>query len=254
MEPYLFHGVVLPERAQLSLSFALEFTHSGVGGEAKVSIINNQVAVWVESEHGWDIFDLRNVVKHIVRGELAMVGYLRGYAHEFEITRVLNRSRGIDYVFGIDVQCVAQRGLAANSEVLSKLRDMRSGPRGVYVHRCLVDLASSMKDADDTAFYCYRAIESLRHHCAAVHDLSAADTSKQWERFRDVAGCEEETLRFIKAAADPLRHGEATGISSGERDRLMGSTWDVVEGYLNGVSPSAIVAGGSPAETKAPTT
>jgi hypothetical protein len=256
MEPYLFHEVVLPERAPLSLGVALEFTHAGSGfaGEAKVSIVLNQVVVWVESEHDWDIFDLRNVVKHIVRGELAMVGYLKGYAYEFEITRVLNRSRGIDYVFGIDVPCIAERSQSVDlPEALSRLREEANGPNGVFLRRCFADLASSMKDADDTGFYCYRAIESLRHHCAAVHDLPATDTSKQWEKFREVAGRDQETLLYIKAAADPLRHGGVTGISAEERGTLLASTWDVVDGYLNGISPDVTVAVGSPAETKGPT-
>lgn len=45
--------------------------------------------------------------------------------------------------------------------------------------------------ADDTTFYRYRAIESLRHHCAALHDLTAADKAKQWQEFRAVCGCDE---------------------------------------------------------------
>ena len=105
MEPYLFQGVVLPERAQLSLQFALGFSRitSGVIGVAKVSIVLNQVAVWIESDHEWDIVDLRNVVKNLVRSHLDMVGYLKGHAYDFEVTRVLNQSRGVDYVFGIDI-------------------------------------------------------------------------------------------------------------------------------------------------------
>jgi hypothetical protein len=238
MEPYLFYGVVLPERAQLSLQVALEFSHvaSGSTGVAKVSIVRNQVAVWVESDHDWDIFTLRNVVKNIVQSNLAMLGYLTGYAYELEVTRVLNQSRKIDYVFGIDIPCLAERGKSVDlQEGLSKLRDKASGPNGVFLHRCFSDLASSMKDADDTGFYCYRAIESLRHHCAAAHGLSAADKSTQWEDFREVAGCDEQTLRSIKAAADPQRHGAASGIGSEEREKLLASTWDVVDGYLNSV-------------------
>lgn len=256
MEPYLFHGVVLPERAQLSLSFALQFTHvgSGLTGEAKVSIVLNQVAVWVESEHDWDIFDLRNVVKNIVQGELAMVGYLKGYAYESEITRVLHQGRGIDRVFGIDIPCIAKRGESVDlPEALSRLREKANGPNGVFLRRCFADLASAMRDADDTGFYCYRAIESLRHHCAAVHAVFAVNKSGQWEKFREVAGCDERTLRSIKAAADPLRHGVASAVSSKEREKLLTSTWEVVDGYLHGVSPDVAEAGGSPAETKGPT-
>lgn len=92
-----------------------------------------------------------------------------------------------------------------------------------------------MKHADDTAFYCYRAIESLRHHCAAVHGMSDANKSTQWEKFRQVSGCTEEILRQIKEAADPLRHGETSRGSSEDRAKLFMETWDVVDGYLHGV-------------------
>lgn len=238
MEPYLFHGVVLPERAQLSLQFSLHFSHvtSDVNGVAKVSVILNQVAVWVESDYEWDIFDLRNVVKNLVQNHLAMIGYLKGYAYDFEVTRVLNQSLGIDYVFGIDIPCLAERGKLINvQDALVKLRDKTIGPNGVFLYRCFNDLVSSMKHADDTGFYCYRAIESLRHHCAAVNDLSSAKKCKQWEKFREVSGCDEQTLRAIQVAADPLRHGETVGISSEDREKLLTSTWDVVDAYLKSV-------------------
>lgn len=238
MEPYLFYGVVLPERAQLSLQFVVEFSHlaSGAKGVAKVSIILNQVVIRVEGEHNWDIFDLRNVVKNIVQNQLAMLAYLTGYAYDLEVTRVLNQSREIDYVFGIDIPCITKRGKGVDlQDALVKLRDKTVGANGVFLNRCFADLVSSMKNADDTGFYCYRAIESLRHHCAAVHGLSDAGKTRQWEKFREVSGCTEETLREIKLAADPLRHGEASGSNVEDRVKLFLNTWDVVDGYLNGV-------------------
>jgi hypothetical protein len=238
MEPYLFNGVVLPERAQLSLSFALAFSHvtSGVSGVAKVSILLNQVTVWVESEHDWNIFDLRNVVRNILQTHLAMVGYLKGFAYDFEVTHVLNQSRGIDYVFGIDIPCLAERAKSIDlQDALLKLRDKTVGPNGVFLHRCFSDLVSAMKHTEDTGFYCYRAVESLRHHCAALHNLSSAHKARQWEKFREVSGCTEDTLRAIKAAGDPLRHGAPAGATSEDRAKLFTSTWGVVDAYLNGI-------------------
>ena len=235
MEPYFFQGVVVPERAQLSLKFALSFSvASGITCVAKVSVVLNQVAVWIEGEHDWDIFDLRNVVKNIVQTHLGMIGYLKGYAYDFEVTRVLNQSRGIDYVFGVDIPCLTKRGESIDlDDALSKLRDKTIGQNGVFLRRCFTDLVFSMKHAEDTAFYCYRAIESLRHHCAAVHGLSTVEKSKQWEKFREVSGCNDQILHTIKTAADPLRHGEASHISSDDRAKLFTTTWNVVDGYLN---------------------
>lgn len=235
MEPYIFHGVVLPERAQLSRQFAVGFTHftSGIEADAKVSIVLNQVAVWVNSEYEWNIFDLRNVVKNIVQSDLDMIGYYKGYAYDFQITRVLNQSRNIDWVFGIDIACLVERNkLVDLDSELTKLHNKLLGPNGIFLTRCFNDLVSAMKNADDTGFYCYRAIESLRHHCSSIHGLSLLEPAAQWAKFRTVAGCDEETLRAIKQAADPVRHGQVAGLTSKERDVLFIQTWDVVDGYL----------------------
>ena len=169
-----------------------------------------------------------------------MIGYLKGHAYDFEVTRVINQSRGIDYVFGIDIPCLAERNKSVDLQVaLLELRAKTIGPNGVFLHRCFSDLISSMKHADDTGFYCYRAIESLRHHCSAVHGLSSAGKPDQWRKFREVSGCDEQTLRAIKLAADPPRHGEAPGITSEDRETLFTNTWDVVDAYLKCVQPDA---------------
>ena len=236
MRPYIFQGIVLPERAQLTLQYSLSFKHliSGNKATARVSIILNQVIVWIETDHAWDIFDLRNVVAQIVQGHLQMIGYLKGWAYDFELTRVLNEDTGTDHVFGIDILCLAERGKNVDFEAaLTKLKEKTMGENGVYLYRCFNDLASAMKYANDTGFFCYRAIEALRHHCAAIHSLVDASKSTQWEKFREVSGCEEVVLREIKAAADPLRHGQVIGATSAHRERLFTITWDTVDGYLS---------------------
>lgn len=241
MEPYLFQGVVLPERAQLSLGFDLHLTYldSGITCEARVSIVLNQVAVWVKTEQNLDIFDLRNTVKSFVQSHLAMIGYLKGLAYDFEVTRVLSKERGIDYVFGIEVPCIAERNQASNlNEALSQLRIKANGENGVFLHRCFNDLVSAMKNAEDTGFYCYRAIESLRHHCASLNGLKEASKAQQWHKLRAISGIPEESIRTLKLAADPLRHGESVGITSAGRAELFNTTWSVVDAYLNALPPA----------------
>ena len=235
MQPYILQGVVRPERAQLTLQFSLRFEHlsSGITASAKISIILNQVVVWVETDHDWNVFDLRNLVANVVQSHLQMVGYLKGFVYDFELTRVLNQERSTDYVFGIAIPCLEERGKDLDlSDALTKLHEKATGRNGVYLNRCFSDLASAMKHADDTGFYCYRAIEALRHHCAAVNSLTDASKAAQWQRFREVAGCDEQTLREIKAAADPLRHGQVVGSTSADRERLFTITWNTVDSYV----------------------
>ena len=237
MDAYLFSGVILPERAQLMLHNEHRFTHlsSGVSGSIKISIVYNQVAVWVTSEeHDWNIFDLRNLVKTSVQNQIALVGYLVGYAYDLEITRVLHLEKEIDYVFGIDIPCLANRNNGVDIQTLfTTLHRKTFGINGVFLHRCFTDLSLAMRHADDTGFYCYRAIESLFHHCAAVHNISGSSKPVRWAKFREIASCDEETLYFIKGAADPLRHGDVADASNADREILFTATWDVVDRYLN---------------------
>lgn len=236
MDAYLFTGIILPERAQLSLQNSRGFTHmvSGISGGVRVSIVNNQLAVWVESDHEWDIFDLRNLVKTWVQNQLAMVGFLLGYAYEIEISRVLNPQKSIDYVFGVDIPCLASRsaGLDVAAE-LERLDRKCFGPHGVFLHRCFTDLSFAMKHADDTGFYCYRALESLVHHCMTINDIPKSKKKSGWEKFRESSGSGEDLVYSIKYAADPLRHGEAASVSARAREELLGNTWDIVTRYFD---------------------
>lgn len=233
MDAYLFTGVILPERAQLTLNQSRNFTHvsSGVSGAVDVSIVNNQLAVWVHSDHEWDIFDLRNLVKTWVQNQLSMIGFITGYSYEIEISRVLHPKKSIDYVFGIDIPCLASRnaGIDLTAE-LNRLERKCLGPGGVLLHRCFTDLCFAMKHADDTAFYCYRALESLVHHCMSANEIQNKKTG--WQKFRELSDTEASIIYSIKDAADPLRHGEASAMTSPARELVLNNTWDIAGRYL----------------------
>jgi hypothetical protein len=107
-----------------------------------------------------------------------------------------------------------------------------SGPSGIQIHRCFVDLISAIKHADDTGFYCYRAIESLRHHCAATHSLTGREKAAQWAKFREVSQTTLDEITPIKEAADGLRHGESDGAGASDRSALLAKTWSIVDRYL----------------------
>jgi hypothetical protein len=235
MDPYLFEGVVHPVRAPLSLKMTLAFTYllSGIDAKADINILLNQVAVWIDSPVEWDIFDLRNVVKNILQNEIAVIGYIKGHAYEVEVTRVINRGLGIDYVFGIDIPCIVKRNESIDLDTrLALIRKKTEGIEGVLLHRCFNDLVAAMKNPEDTGFYCYRAIESLRQHCLKKYNIPPEEKATQWEKLREIAKCDEKTIKDIKAAADPVRHGGTLSITSEERDTLFLATWDIVDNYL----------------------
>ena len=125
MTTYLFQGLVHPERAQITLQCSFPFTHltTSRDGTARISILLNQVAVWVDTDVVWDVHDLRNVVKTMVSHELEVVVFIKGLAYEVEIRRVLNPEHGVDYVFGVEIPCIAERN--KDVDLLARVNEIR---------------------------------------------------------------------------------------------------------------------------------
>jgi len=252
VDPYLLIGTVRPERAALDVQDTFEFAHFALAtrGLARVRIVKNQIAVWVETEHAYAVNDLRNLVQNMVQDLLAAVTYVHGSSYEVEITRVICTERGVDYVFGVDTPCIAARVPpdAQNVRALA-IRARTAGAEGIYVSRAMVDLSLALKHANDTGFYCYRAIESLRQHCAAVNGLGTDESGRAeaWAKFRATAACGEAAIGFIASAAKVVRHGGLAFLTDADRAALLTKTWDIVDGYLAGIATDP---GVEPAKTQ----
>lgn len=234
MVPYILKGLVLPERAAISVGpLKMEFFHPSTGYEAqaKLNIVLNQITVWIYSDHEWDIFDLRNVAEQLVSDILAMIGFLKGYAYDVEIRQIINDEKNIDYVYGINVPCIEKRNEHIVIEKhLSDLLAKTAGDNGIFIKRCLNDLIMAMKQPGDTGFYCFRAIETLKQYCKSRFGLERE--ADQWEKVRDMSGYDKDYIEIVRTFAFPARHGDILPITSADREDIFIRTWNVVEGFL----------------------
>lgn len=232
MHTYLLTGVVLPERAQISFGHPFQIMFEQGPIDVTASVINNQVAVWVTSTWPWEAHTLRNTIASHLTHQLAVAGFLVGNAYDLELTRITSPDQSVDYVFGIDIPCITEKMQGKYSpEAYSRILDKTTGPLGMLLNRCFTDLTLAMKHPMDTAFYCYRAIEALRHHCGATHGI--AEKTPQWERFRQVCAIDREQIDQIRIQADGVRHGQVVTITNDQRMQLLMRTWDIVEKYID---------------------
>ena len=212
----------------------MDFFHPTTGNRSriKLNIVLNQITVLVYSDVDWDIFDLRNIVKQLVIDYLSIIGYIKGYAYDVEIRQILNPAKEIDYVYGIDIRCISDRNQDKdlNSEV-AKILPHWIGENGIFVRRCINDLIMAMKHPDDTAFYCYRALESLRHYCRVSFEIEIE--SDQWKKLSEITNTQKADIEFIREKAFPIRHGDVVGITSGEREEMFLKVWDIVDNFIN---------------------
>lgn len=234
MVPYILKGLVLPERAAISIGpMEMKFSHPSTGFDAtaKLNIVLNQITVWIYSDHEWDIFDLRNVAEQLVTDILAVIGFLKGYAYDVEIRQIIKDDKNIDYVYGINIPCIEKRNENISFEKrLTELLTKTTGDNGVFIKRCLNDLIVAMKQPGDTGFYCFRAIETLRHYCKnRFHIEKEAD---QWKKVSEMSGYKKDYIDVVRRFAFPERHGDILPITSSDRQEIFMKTWDVVKGFL----------------------
>jgi len=235
MEVYFIQGIVLPERSPINYEFSAKFQHvaSGQHCSAKVTILLNHVAIWLDAEGEMSPADLKNLANYVVLNLLYVFSFLNGYTYDFQVTRIINRERGLDAVLGIDHPVIAaRRPVIDYSVVVKKVQVHLLGAHGLFIHRCLGDLSSALRFVEDSAFYCYRAIESLRKHCAAVNGIGDSSKILQWEKFREVSGFSKEKIGWIAEFSKESRHGGATLLSIEENEKLLTETWNIVDSYL----------------------
>ena len=235
MRRFFFSGVVHPERLGLTLGTIDQVLASQDGtklGDMKFSIQNSQITAVMEWENdSEEIFTLRNILKAFVEPILNITGFLKGYAFDIEITTVFESDLKEIRVFNNDIPALAERNKTRDLTEAKNIYPLCSGPEGSYLRRCLGDLNMAMKHADDTPFYCYRALESLKQYFGFVNGITG--DREQWRSMATALGGKEEDVTPIKDLAFPARHGIPDPITDQIRKDIFLLTWDIVERFID---------------------
>lgn len=242
MYNYTIIGKVLPERAKLDLNLcSLKISPVENNNEIDsmdISIILNQIYVNYSTEKNrLSVFDIRNIVKTILTDILSIFGFIKSYAYDVEITRIVNKELNIDYVFGIETHLIEKRNLNKDLNLeLQKILDLifKERENAIFIRRCLNDLVNAMKNPIDTGFYCYRAIESLKQYCKYKYNLEKE--ADQWKKLSNITGFNKDKIKLIREFSLTTRHGDIKSISDENRGKILADTWDIVEKFFEVVN------------------
>ena len=234
MKRFYFSGLVLPERAPLTVSEIRSqvVTDDGsVIASIALNIYNNQITAFVDTDEP-DIFTVRNLVRSEVEFATSVAGFLAGYGYEVKITKGFSDDIQITQVFGIDIGALVERQQGVNfNEAINAIFPLCYGEHAIFLRRCLTDLSFAIKRLDDTAFYCFRAIESLRQSFG--FEQNHTDEKQQWAAMAAATGKTKEDIEPLRSHAFPARHGIPRPLSDDERKKLFLLTWEVVESYID---------------------
>ncbi|MFM9865397.1 MAG: hypothetical protein ACKVRO_17530 [Micropepsaceae bacterium] len=234
MKRRYFSGVVLPQRAPLTITEVRSQIVKADGSEyarLALNVYNNQITVTVETNET-DILTIRNLVRSEAEFVTNLAGFLVGYGYDVEITKAFDETLGETQVFGVDIPVLAARAKYRDPMVSANaVFPLCFGELAIFLRRCLADLSFAIKRLDDTGFYCFRAIESLRQ--AFGHELKLVSEVSQWKAMADALRTSKQDSEKLRKHALSARHGIPRPLSDEERQELLLYTWDIVERYID---------------------
>jgi hypothetical protein len=127
---------------------------------------------------------------------------------------------------------------------VNNLLSLTQGPLGHHIGMAFDEFRLASRRPQDTAFHCFRAIECLRHYCAAKYNLSSK--GQQWEKVRELAVCTRDYMQPIVARAEEIRHGEFSGIGGRERNDIVHRARMIIGNFLINEFPQRAAFLGTP--------
>lgn len=227
---YAFFGRIYPENAGVNIS-QTELQHMSQFGTLQIEIFahGSQLLIEVQTEDTTnDIFTIKNLVKSSVSSLTDPLSFLVGKRVNVEILGVITPS-GRKRVFGVELHYIS--GKISQEEIqdkwLPKIMDAYQTEASPYIQRAFRDYRLAMEYGEDTGFYCFRAIESLRQF------FKNEDDAESWERLRDTLDVDRSTIEDgVQNYSKKRRHGDVYSITGEERQQILETTWDIIKRFI----------------------
>ncbi len=237
MFTYVINGIVLPERASVSISnIGLKTqipTLSDKPIDFNISIQVSQISIVIQSEQEIKDFEtLKNYTQDFVAMTLDIYGYLSGRGYDVEITSLTNPPSNQNYIFGVGVYALEineNKRPKSYNEIIQLFKGNIKFEQQLRL--ALLNFRLAIRSASDTGFHCYRAIEAMAQSFKISSSTELA--SKDWDEFKNKLNIDNKWIMKMKNDhADQQRHGNSTYMSGNERVDMLKNTQEVIDKFI----------------------
>jgi hypothetical protein len=168
----------------------------------------------------------------VVQGVLDALGFSLAASLKAEVSAIL--SNGNTLV----TRTVSWPELRSNPEDSLRVPEpelapfVRAAMLNLHARHALADLRAALDYPDDTAFYSYRAVETIRQAFVVGDGDSDAARKESWVALRNALKVERESLDRVGLLARTRRHGEATNLTEEERLQALAVARGVVQRFV----------------------
>ncbi len=223
-----FTGTVHPERACVNipkLSVDLNI------GQIEIEIGCSVVSAILSTESSTDIVTLKNGVTDFVAGIIDALGYVNGCGYFVEIKHAAYMETSECVTFGVNFPIFNERYPKKEwDERVNNIVSLMTGQRGLYLSRALADIREAIRSAKDTAFFVFRAIETLKQYFG--HKFGISDDGEKWLKMTQEIGGDKRETEFIRSFSDDNRHGVPVALTANERLKLLKTASRIIDRFI----------------------
>jgi len=228
MATYIFHGIVIPERAQVNLTglepMEVIQPDSGLQFRIKVNIILSKISAYVTSERPIsDLLSLKNYLTDTISFFVDCIGYDNGCGYVVEIDSCTHNEGNDFTVFGVNIDDLKEEGRWESTLNVIGAYTQGADSQKQQLQRSLEELKRGIKISHDTGFHVYRAIESIK--------LSFNDSWDDMNAALNLNRTYTDELR--ENHANPQRHGAYTFMSSADRIEILIKAKTIISRFVS---------------------
>ncbi|MGM0630018.1 MAG: hypothetical protein ACQESI_02470 [Pseudomonadota bacterium] len=228
MYTYSITGIVHPERADVTIENVSALINES--DQFNYSVYKSRIAGLLTTQAPIENYNnAAFIAQRCVRGITDALCFTNGCGYDVEIIQLLDNQSGHHRVFGVNEPAITSLNILQRIST-EKVAELLQTSVAIDLERTFSDLREAIRKPSDSGFYCYRAIECLMNYYRHQHNYSK---KQAWEHLRNTLNVTEETTTLIKAAADPIRHGNVREKSKLSRDDVLLKTWGIVESFIN---------------------
>ena len=209
MATYFFFGIVVPERADLTIQNAKRALMDVSGkqvGDIQIDIEHSQVLIVLNTELQRDFVTLKNLAYEQARVFVNSASLFLGGGYDLDITKGVDVSSGKVETFAPRATPIVNFISSRQKLKINEVVKATYQTRGRHIECAIEDFSDGLRTQGRNAmFFFYRVFDSLR---AFIGDLySITDDAYQWEKLRDITQISRHDIDFIKGFSDRVRHG-----------------------------------------------
>jgi hypothetical protein len=229
---YVATGRIHPERADIHFN-RIEWVVEK-DGRVSASCEASQLTVILELASIDGFITAYVAAESFAQIVVGALGFTLGSGYSVELIQVTEEN-GTPHVFGVrpDLEGGGTLGFDPKRRVWERAFEISN--HDLFFRLALRDYLRAIRETQDCAMYCYRAIEAIK---AAFVTTTGHN---RWDDMHKTLGADSTSIEAtIKQYADPVRHGnwiEAKPTDRFIRSKMLVLTRDILRAYLDHVAP-----------------